>query len=312
MAKGEVCKTFIQRFDSARRLHHSYLSFPRLVVPVLVIAAGLSSATTAMGLAAATKSGIVVSVDAPGRRIVLRHGQTETAYHVPESAVVMVARAACGLDRLEVGASVTIRYRIEASEPHRAYDLTDSATWPWLVRMRREINGGVIREVNERGIVFEDAKYHGVLSYRVTDKTLIEVGDARSLAELKPQMTVFVAPRLLPNGQAMARAISSTHEGAARLRERTMPTVTGTVRAVDGARRSVELDTRAGDRRVVRLANPCVVRRDGKDVPISQLRVGQWVTVHIRRLDEGEVAHRVTIGKRPKSASPKAPKPQHQ
>ncbi len=310
MAKGEVCKTFIQRFDSARRLHRLLPDVLRAVVLFTLLLVGILVAPPALGFAAATKSGVVVSLDEAARRIVLRHGQVETAYQVPESAVTMIAQRACELSRFEVGAVVTVRYRIASDGPHSVYDLVDSATWPWLVRMRREINGGIIREVSERGITFEDTKDHGTLFLRVTDKTLIEVGDARALADLKPEMTVFVAPRLLPNGQTMATAIAGTFAGAARLRERTMPTVTGTIRSVDIARRSLEMDTRTGDRRSLRLAEPCLVRRDGKDVPVSQLRVGQWVTAHVRRLDEGDTVHRLTIGKRPKTGSPKGPKPQ--
>jgi hypothetical protein len=117
--------------------------------------------------------------------------------------------------------------------------------------------------------------------------------DAKSLGEGR---TVFVAPRLLPNGATMATAIADTKAAALRLRERSQPTVTGVIGAWDASARKVTLSTRAGDTRDIRLTNDCVVRRDGKDVATAALRKGVTVTVHVLRSDtREEQAHRVTI-----------------
>ncbi|MBM3495523.1 MAG: hypothetical protein FJX72_14550 [Armatimonadetes bacterium] len=228
---------------------------------------------------------------------------------MPLQAVLMVGKKPAQLDAFTAGMDVTVRFRIAAAEPHTVYDLTDTPTWAWLVGMRRKITAGTIREVTEKGIVLEDAKDRGALFYRVTDKTRIELsGKAATPGDLKPGQSVHVSPRLLPNGQTMASAIADTAVGAARLRERTVPTVTGAIRAVDIANRTLEMSTRAGDRRLLTIADGCVVRRNGKDVAETQLRAGQWVTAHVRRDDDAEVVRRITIGKRPSQQA--GPKPQ--
>jgi hypothetical protein len=269
-------------------------------------------ASGAYGRAASTRAGIVVSVDVAARSVVLRHGATETTYSVPEKAVLMAGKKPCGLDAFQKGASVMVRFRVAPNGPQVVYDLTDADTWPWLVRARRETLNGVIKEVTERGIIVEAARDGGVMVYRVTDKTRISLDGATSLADLKPGTPVAVAPRLLPNGETMASIIADSVPTASRLRERTMPTVTGTIRSVDTARRMLEMDTRAGDRRTLHIGDPCVVRREGRDVPLGQLRVGQWITAHVRQVGDQDYVHRITIQKRPAPAGSRKPKPRRQ
>jgi hypothetical protein len=223
----------------------------------------------------------------------------------------MVDKRAADLDRFATGMVVTLRFRVASAEPHMIYDLTDSPTWPWLVAIRRRVTMGSIEEVTERGIVFVDAQDRGRLAFRVTEKTRIEIGGKPlTLSDLRASQAVAVAPRLLPNGETMASAIGDTVAVAERLRERSKPTVTGLLKQVDVAQRTIQMDTRAGDHRSLTLASSCIVRRDGRDVPIAQLRAGQWVTAHIGSDGDREQVRRITIGKKPATSA--RPKPRSQ
>ena len=304
MAKGEVCKTFIQRFDSARRLHSSRSLF-LFTIGAVVLALAMQPQTL-LAMEASTKTGTLVAVDAQTRQIIVREGQTEARYAVPDGAIVMQGRRPCSLDSFAVGASVVVRFRVGTAEPHTVYDMADAATWAWLTRVRRTITAGRVVEVSDAAITIEDKQEHGQMRYRVTDKTRIEIaGATASWAAVKPEMSVFVAPRLLPSGQTMATAIADTRAAAERLRERSMPTVSGTVRALDEKKRALQMETRAGDRRSLSIADPCIIRRDGKDVAMSQVRPGVWITAHVRKRDGREVVYRITIARRP-SAGTKA------
>ncbi len=295
VAKGGVCKTLIQRFDSARRLHASSPSRFRSV-SCYCAAILVALPVAAVARVAEVRVGVVESSDAVGRIVVVRHGESRVQYQVPTTATLLLARRPVSLDAFQKGQQVRLRCRVSSTQPLLLYDLADTDSWPWLLRMRREIVSGTVVEVTDRGVLFEDDKDHGQLAYRVTEKTRSEiVGADGGAVELKPGMKVWIAPRLLPNGTAMATAIASNRAGALRLKERSQPTVTGTVQAWDATARKLTLHTRADDTRVLELLRDCIIRRDGKDVGVASIRLGVTVTAHVRRTADAETVYRLTI-----------------
>jgi len=234
------------------------------------------------------RQGVVESVDAESRQVTLLHGTARAKYHVPPEANLIIGRRPAELQAFHSGMKVQVRHRASTTAPLHLYDMTDVASWPWLVRMRREIVPGQIVEVTPKGVVFEDATDHSRLAYRVTDKTRIELGGKKAgREELAQGMKVWIAPRLLPNGSAMATAIGDTQQGAARLRERSRPTVSGTVEEWEAASRKLTLRTVAGDTRVLTLPAGCGIRREGKNVDVSHIHKGLPVTAHVRRSADG-------------------------
>ncbi len=299
VAKGEVCKTFIQRFDSARRLqaHRSLLRVHAVVVPSLVAFAMGLHTTPASARAAEVRSGIIQKTDALARTVSVMDGSARRVYEVPASAVLVIAKRAATLEQFTPGMKVQARSSSVGKRGARLYDLVEAGSWQWLQRVRRDVTGGKVLALDEKGLTVEDALDRGVMAYRITPKTLVAIGhgeaDRKSIAI---GQTVFVAPRLLPNGATMATAIADTKSEALRLRERTRPTVTGAIAAWDVSTRKLTLNTRAGDTRQVLLHGDCLIRRDGTDLAATVLRKGMTVTVHVRRSGAGvEECHRVTV-----------------
>lgn len=270
---------------------------PRVTaVGISLFLLGLSS-SPGFARSAQVRQGVVESVDAESRQVTLLHGTARAKYHVPLEANLIIGRKPAELQAFHQGMKVQVRHRVATTEPLHLYDMTDVASWPWLVRMRGEVVSGQIVEVTPKGVVFEDAADHGRLAYRVTDKTRIELGGRKaSREELGQGMKVWIAPRLLPNGSAMATAMGDTKSAAERLRERSRPTVSGTVQEWDAASRKLTLHTVAGDTRILALPVGCAIRREGKNVDVSHIRKGLPVTAHVQRSADGtETVRLLTI-----------------
>ena len=307
MAKGGVCKTSIQRFDSARRLQNagvSPLCLPHghLLFLLLVLVAAAAQQCLAE---AKVLQGLVASVDSALKTVRLNHGSRAAVYRIQRNSKVIIGRRAAELSQLRPGLKVIVRFHADGAEPYPVYDLCDEASWPWLQRMRRDVVEGIVASKDGRGIVLEDAAQKGLLHYRVTAKSRIEIqGRAASLADLQAGTRIWLAPRLLPNGDTMATAIADTEAGARRLKERAQPTVTGVVTAWDRSKSALALDTVAGDKRVLTVLATCTVREDKRDLKLSDLRPGLYVTAHIRRTDGGaETVHRITVKSPPAGAT---------
>lgn len=303
MAKGGVCKTLIQRFDSARRLHLSpspTCSFRHLILPLSLLLS-LIVAPVCVALQTEQKAGVLEAIRADARLVTIAHGATRARYQVVPGTVIIRNRSAAKLEDLTAGLEVNVRYRKTEAEPYVLYDLVDAGSWKWLQRMRREVVSGRVQKTTSQGIILEDDKEQGQLSYRVTDKTRWEFADGTSgIKALKTGQKVWVAPRLLPNGTTMATGVADTELGAMRLRERAQPTVTGTVKSWDPQKRELTLRTQAQDERVLTVTEDCTIRQDGRDVTVEALRPGMFLTAHLRRAGlQSEQAYRITIKKAP-------------
>lgn len=306
MAKGGVCKTSIQRFDSARRLPFLACRFARRwsvasCLGFLPILLGVLPAR--LVAEAKVREGILRQVDTASRTVRVDHEGTQAAYRLSPTSTIILNKKPAALEKLPQGLKVAVRYRADAAEPYPAYDLVEAASWNWLQTMRREVFQGRVVSVDSRGVVIEDAREKGQLPYRVTLRSRIEInGRPATLADLKPGMVVWIAPRLLPTGGAMATGIADSEAVVLRLKERSQPTVTGTVTDWDATARTLRLKTVAGDDRTLTLATICQIRKDGKDADTEALKPGVYLTAHVRRPDNGpETVHRITL-KAPPSA----------
>lgn len=297
VAKGGVCKTSIQRFDSARRLH---LFSPLRLSPIsfVLVCTALSGMPVPMAaFATQTRAGVVDKVDKEAGQIVLSHGSATARYEVHRGTVLIANRRPAVLEDFAPGMKVQVRFQSSSNEPFKLYDLTDAASWPWLQRVRRDIVTGTVTEVTPTGVVFEDAKEQGQLAYRVTQKSRIQLGGKPvNLAQVPRGARVWIAPRLLPNGAAFVVAMADTEAAARRLKERAAASVKGTIVEWNPQSRTITLSTVAGDRRSLVLSDDCVIRRDGRDVTSSSLTKGSTVTAHVRRTPgSAEQTHRITI-----------------
>lgn len=246
---------------------------------------------------AKVREGILRQVNAASQIVRVDHDGTEASYRLSPTSTIILNKKPCALEKLPQGLRVAVRYRADAAEPYPAYDLVEAASWNWLQTMRRQVFQGKVVSVDSRGVVIEDAQEKGQLPYRVTLRSRIEInGQSATLADLKPGMAVWVAPRLLPTGGAMATGIADSEAVVLRLKERSQPTVTGTLTQWDAATRTFRLKTVAGDDRTLTLATTCQIRKDGKDADTDALKPGVYLTAHVRRPDNGpETVHRITL-----------------
>ena len=123
----------------------------------------------------------------------------------------------------------------------------------------------------------------------MTEKTAwSKGGKPATKSDFKASEVVYVVPRLLPGGGIMATAVSDTTQSAAHLKERAKYTVSGTLTAVDLPNRKIALKSVSSDLRDITLAEDCEARVSGRDVPLTYLKPGQQITVHLRKNEEDE------------------------
>lgn len=280
-----------------------------LLLVTAAVAAMSAQTTPAASLKADNvRVGQIAALDASTGTITLTGARPPAAFRLTSRTVLMRGCRTVAADAFSAGQTVVVRFRKSAQPPQPLYDLVDRESWDWLLRVRRAITEVRVTRVGEDAIEGDEARKAVPVTYRVTPKTLCRLkGVDAEPAGLKIGDRVWVAPRLLPGGQAMAVAVADSEADAARLRERTMPSVTGTLTAFDAAARALTMSTRAGDRRDLTLADGCVVRRESREVGPSALRTGVAITAHLRRGDDGERrVVRVTVHAKAPSA-PRAP-----
>lgn len=262
--------------------------------------------------AANVQTGTLVSIDEAGATLTLKpRSGPDIAYRLTEKTHLLRGKRPAEISAFKPGETVVARFRKSSVGPASLYDLCDKASWEWISRLRRETTLVTIKEITEEGIRAAEGAEGAELDYRVTEKTQLSLhGRPATVSDLKAGDRVYVVPRLLPGGNVMAIAISDAVDSAARLKERTRFTVTGTVKTMDAAKKTISLHSAAGDDRDIALASDCIARAASKDVPLTALRPGQTVTVHLTRNEEGEqVANRITIQTKraPKRSGAKLP-----
>lgn len=285
------------------------LCFAILVLTVTAAVAQTSPSRT-KSRAANVVSGTLATTDAAAGTIgVKSRAGTETLYRYTEKTQMWRAKKPAEISGFKTGDSVFVRFRKSAVGPATLYDLADAASWAWVDRLRHETAQVTVKEIDEQSLHATEGADAAEYTYRVTDKTQwSKGGKAAAPADFKAGDKVYVVPRLLPGGATMAMAISDASNDAAKLKERARFTVSGTIRQLNVEKRTLAIHTTAGDDRELALLPDCAIRMAGKDVPLSYLRPGQAVSLHLSRDDAGDqVVKQVTIkGKTTKKLPSKA------
>lgn len=254
--------------------------------------------------------GTIVSVDAAAGAVMLKpKSGVDITYHLTDKTHVLKEKKTVEPQAFKPGETVVVRFRKSTAGPSSLYDLADRVSWEWLDRLRHETTAVIVAEVSEDSLRASEGADKAEVEYRVTEKTSWQKGGKPAApTDFKTGDRVFVVPRLLPGGNIMAMAVADASEGAAVLKERSKATVSGTVKAIDAAKHALQMHTSAGEDRDLQLAPDVVVRLGSKDVPLTSVRPGQAVSVHLTRSAEDElVASRITIQTR-KSAARKPAK----
>jgi hypothetical protein len=274
--------------------------------------AGQTSRSASSGTAT-LKAGTLVSVDTAAAVLTLKpRSGPNVPYRYTEKTRLTRGKKTVEIGAFSPGDEVIVRFRRSSVGPASLYDLADKPSWEWLNRVRHEITPVTVKEIADDLLRTTEGPDAAEVDYRVTDNTLwAKDGHPVAPVDFVAGDIVYIVPRLLPGGSVLAVGVSDTKEMAARLKERSRFTVTGTLKTVNLATRAVSLHTLAGDSRDITLLPDCVVRRAAKDVAFGALKAGQTVTVHLTRNDEGEkVGKQITIQtKRPAKKPPKK-KPQ--
>jgi len=244
------------------------------------------------------QTGSIVSVDTAAGTVVLKPKTgSDITYQLTDKTHVLKGKKVVDASEFKPGDAAVVRFRKSIAGPSSLYDLADKASWEWLDRLRHETTAITIVEVSDEALKGAEGTDKAEVDYRVTEKTTWQKGGKpASATDFKAGEKVFVVPRLLPGGNVMAMAVADAPEGAAVLKEHAKATVSGTVKALDSAKRVLQLRTAAGEDRELPIAPDVIVRLGSKDVPLTSVRPGQSVSVHLTRSAENELAaSRVTI-----------------
>jgi len=197
-----------------------------------------------------------------------------------------------------VGKSVMVRLSLGTATRPIIREMADPATWKWLERVRRGVVQGKLVSIEEDYLILEFAD-KSRFAYKVTRSTqLIREGTPATLEQFSIGETLYLAPRLLSNLDTMALAVSNRERDAQIGRERALPTVSGTLQAIDKQNKILRVRTRAGDLREFRYDEKTEFILKGKPIGIEQIKLPVPVTVHRKRDEEGnDYARRVTIGR---------------
>lgn len=284
----------------------------RLLVGILALIPALSvSAQTSKAVSPNVKFGTLASLDPEAATLILKPKTgADITYRITDKTVILQNRKAVEASAFKPGDSIVVRFRKSSVGPASLYDLTDRPSWDWLNRIRRETTQVIIQEITEDELEAVDSG--APIAYRITEKTSwAKSGKPCSAADYKAGEKVYIVPRLLPSGGVMAIAVSDSTNYAAILKERSRIYVTGTVKSINVEKRLLNLLSVAGDDRELPIAEPCIVRKESKDQPLTAVKPGQTVTVRLARDEENEQhITRITIKttKSTKSRPPATPK----
>jgi hypothetical protein len=195
-----------------------------------------------------------------------------------------------------VGKSVMVRLSVGTAVRPIVREMADPDTWKWLEKVRRGVVQGKWVGFEDDYLILELAD-KSRFAYKLAPSTrIVRDGKPASLEDFAPGETLYIAPRLLSNLDTMALAISNNEQDAQIGRERTLPTVSGTLQAIDGKNGRLKVRTQAGDLREFVYDEETEFVLKGKRVRPDQIKLPVRVTVHRQRDDEGnDYAQRVTI-----------------
>jgi len=195
-----------------------------------------------------------------------------------------------------VGKPVMVRLSVGTATRPIIREMADPATWKWLEKVRRGIVQGKLVGIEEDYLVLELSD-KSRFAYKMTRSTqLMRDGKPATLEQFVVGETLYLAPRLLSNLDTMALAVSNKERDAQIGRERSLPTVSGTLQAIDKENKILRVRTHAGDLREFRYDEKTEFILKGKPIRLEQIKPPVPVTVHRKRDEEGnDYARRVTI-----------------
>ncbi len=195
-----------------------------------------------------------------------------------------------------VGKPVMVRMSVGTATRPIIREMADPDTWKWLDKVRRGVVQGKLVSVEEGYLLMEFAD-KSQFAYKFTPNTqFTKDGKPATVEDFAPGETLYLAPRLLSNLDTTALAVSNREQDAHIGRERTLPTVSGTLQAIDRQKMVLRVRTRAGDLREFRYDEQTEFIFKGKPLRVEQIKLPARVTVHRKRDEEGnDYARRVTI-----------------
>lgn len=264
------------------------------------------------------RAGVLVDITLPVGQVVIkpRVGEQLT-YLLGPNTQILKSKRKTEPRNFHPGDEVVVRFRKSKTEFPLLYEITDKISADWLNTVRKQTMSVTLVQVGEGELTAEEGAERNPVTYRFTDKTLWgKSGKDASEKEFKPSETVYIVPRLLPSGGLMATAIADTPELAARLRERNMRTLTGTIKTVDIPRKIIKVETVSGDQRELALSADCMISTGKNFLPVTALKAGDQVSITLKRSTDGDrIVTRITLrttGKSRKATPAALPRPASQ
>lgn len=242
---------------------------------------------------------ILVSIEPEKEQVRLqRKGGSEVQAELYKKARYWLRKAPASLEsfRQMEGATVMIRMSVRSGATPAVREMADLETWKWLEKVRRGVVKAKLIALEEELLTAEFADGTR-FTYRVTPKTQWERdGQPASRANFRVGETVYLVPRLLSNLDTMLLIVSNNEKGAQIGRERSLPTVSGTLEVLDLNKQILRLRSKSGDVREFRFDDQTEFVKSGQRITADKVRLPANVTVHRRKESEGtEYAKRVTI-----------------
>ena len=230
--------------------------------------------------------------------ILKRAGRPDVSASLHKKARLWLNKQPVSTDQFQsmVGKPVMVRMSVGTATRPIIREMADPDTWKWLDKVRRGVVQGKLISVEDSYLIIEFSD-KSRFAYKFTHNTrFTRDGKPVTIEEFSPGETLYLAPRLLSNLDTTALAVSNTERDTQIGRERTLPTVSGTLQATDKQNKVLRVRTRAGDMREFRYDEKTEFVFKGKPVRLEQINLPARVTVHRKRDEQGnDYARRVTL-----------------
>ena len=183
------------------------------------------------------------------------------------------------------GMQVTAHLRLIRS--HRRPEVTDMAdtvSWKWLVILHRQLTRAALVSVSDSSLKVKPEGDSGSFDYRINDKTLW--GKSNVQVESNPFLpgdAIWIAPRSLPDGEALAKVVADSNSLAILLKGRLASSLHGKITQIDASGKSFTIHTVSGDTRVLKCADTIQIRRGRSSLEWKSLQPGENVLVRLHK-----------------------------
>lgn len=194
------------------------------------------------------------------------------------------------------GKQVMVRASVRNQTRPVVREMADPDTWKWLDKVRRGVVKGTLVRVEGDSLIIQ-LPDKSQFVYKFTPKTRFQRnGKPATIEDFAVGETLYLTPRLLSNLDTMLLSVSNTETDAQIGRERSLPSVQGTIQSIDPQQKVLKVLTRAGELRTIRYDENTKLNFKGKEVEVEQIKTPARATIH-RTLDaEGnDYARKVTI-----------------